>query len=101
MFKQSDNGSKLRRDYLSFVLFIPIAYRKAMEALEPNGPTATKEPDKENTEPEEIYLDADRTEEVAVGQNGKRFKVKYKPSTQVSVPQRNLYKSHMFQLINR
>lgn len=76
-------------------------FRKAMELSESNRPTAITEPDKENTEPEEIYLGADGTEEVAVGKNGKRFKVKYKPFAQVPVLQRNLYNSHMFQLINR
>jgi hypothetical protein len=72
-----------------------------MELSESNGPTPKTEPDKENTEPEEIYLDSERTEEIVAGQNGKRFKVKYKPSAQVPVLQRNLYNSHMFQLIKR
>jgi hypothetical protein len=71
-----------------------------MELSEPNGPTTIKEPDKESAEPEEIYLGADRTEEVAVGQNGKRFKVKYKPSVQVTELQGNINNSRMFQPIN-
>jgi hypothetical protein len=71
-----------------------------MELSESNGPKPIMEPDKENTEPEEIYLDAERTEEVVVGRNGKAFKVKYNPSAQIPVLQRNLYISHKFQLIN-
>jgi hypothetical protein len=61
-----------------------------MELSEPNGPTIIKENEKDTTEPEEIYLGADRTEEVAVGQNGKRFKVKYIPSAEVPELQGNL-----------
>lgn len=70
-----------------------------MELSESNGPTTIMEPDKENTVPEEIFLGADGTGEVTVGQTGKRFKVKYKSSAQVPVLQRNLHNSHMFQLI--
>jgi hypothetical protein len=72
-----------------------------MELSESNRPTAITETDKENAEPEEIYLGADRTEEVVERQNGKRFQVIYKSSAQVPVLQRNLYDSHMFQLNNR
>lgn len=46
-----------------------------MELSESNGPTPITEPGKNNTGPEEIYVDPERTEEVAVGQNGKRFKL--------------------------
>jgi hypothetical protein len=72
-----------------------------MELSEANGPTPIKEPDKDTTEPEEIYLGADRAEEVVVGQNGKKFKVKYKPLAQVPELQGNIYNSHMFQPNNR
>jgi hypothetical protein len=46
-----------------------------MEESEPNGSRVTKEMDKESTQPEEIYVSVDGPEEVAVGQNGKKFKV--------------------------
>jgi hypothetical protein len=65
-------------------------FQKSMELSEANGPTTIKEPDKDTTEPEEIYLGVDRTEEMAVGQNGERFKVKYKPLAQVPELQGNI-----------
>lgn len=46
-----------------------------MEESKPNGPIVTSETAKEITEPEDIYLGADGPEEVAVGANGKKFKV--------------------------
>jgi hypothetical protein len=46
-----------------------------MEELKPNGSMVPTERGKENTETGDIYIGADGPEEVAVGQNGKRFKV--------------------------
>jgi hypothetical protein len=46
-----------------------------MEQSEPTGSRVTKETDNESTQPEEIYVGVDGPEEVAVEQNGKKFKV--------------------------
>ena len=54
-----------------------------MEEPKPYGSKITEERGKETTEPENIYVGADGTEEVATGENGKKFKVRNKPFTQV------------------
>ena len=42
-----------------------------MEEPKPNGSRVAEE----NTEPDNIYVGADGTEDVATGENGKKFKV--------------------------
>jgi hypothetical protein len=65
-----------------------------MEEPKPNGSKVTEERGKENTELDDIYVVADGTEEVATGENTKKFKVRNKPSTEVPVFSRTSFHSY-------
>jgi hypothetical protein len=67
-----------------------------MEESKPNRSTVTREAEKENTEPEEIYLGDDGPEEVAIGQNGKKFKVGNRPPVCVCSSVRETYTEATF-----
>jgi hypothetical protein len=70
-----------------------------MEEPKPNVSKVTEDRGKENIEPDNIYVAADGTEEVATGEIGKKFKVRNKPSTQAAVFSRtslHFYRRHTF-----
>jgi hypothetical protein len=76
-------------------------FRKVMEESNHNESRATRDTETEITEPEEIYLGTDGPEEVAVGQNGKKFKVSNKPPVFVCSSVRETHTEATFPVTKR